>query len=226
MSREDARPFQRCPAPVTSDALGVGQSSGNTPRSIAFTITVSDVMVLRVDPIFVRFICMCASGVLPSSFATGVGHNPDPVPLVRGADGGSWNTVPLRVIPERGKVLKHVPESFRPESRHVLQQDISGSKVPNETGHMRPEPARVVLREALTGEGDGLTGESGSDEIDSRSSFSEKSHIPEVGHVGPVSGEHAAGEGVDLGEPGGLESSGAFESEVDSSDSCKEGADP
>lgn len=186
LSREDARPFHRWPAPVDADALGVGHSP----------------------------------------FPSGISDNPDAVAPVRGADGGSWNTVPLRVIPERGKVLKHVPESFRPESRHVLQQDIAGSKVPNEAGHRRPEPARVVLREPLAGEGDGLAGESGSDEIDSRSSLSEKSHIPEVGHVRPVSGEDAAGEGVDLGEPLGSEASGALEAEVDPSDACKEGADP
>jgi hypothetical protein len=53
------------------------------------------------------FIARCASGVLPSSFATGVGHNPDPVPVVRCANGRSGNAMPLRIIPERGQVSEN-----------------------------------------------------------------------------------------------------------------------
>jgi hypothetical protein len=150
--------------------------------------------------------------------AVGIRDDPDAVPAVEGTNEGSWNTFPLRVIPERGKVFKHVTESFRPESRHVLQQDIARSKIPNNAGDVRPEPARVFLREPFPREGDGLAGEASSDENDSRSSLSDVSHIPKVGHVGPVLSQDCVGEGVDLGEPDGLEASGSLKAEVDAAD--------
>jgi hypothetical protein len=60
------------------------------PFSSAFTTTVRLVGVLRGPPFIRCFIAMCASKVLPSSFATGVGHkgahvrearDPGPMPL-------------------------------------------------------------------------------------------------------------------------------------------------
>jgi hypothetical protein len=44
------------------------------------------------------------------SDAFGVGNNPDAIPLVRGAKGGSGYTVPLRIVPERSEP----PRALRP----------------------------------------------------------------------------------------------------------------
>ena len=41
-------------------------------------------------------------GRQPVVHAPGVGHDPDPVASVRRTNGGSRNTVPFRIIPERG----------------------------------------------------------------------------------------------------------------------------
>jgi hypothetical protein len=98
--------------PERQFAVGVGIM----PRSTALTITVSDVIVLRGPPFIRCFIAMCASGVFPSSRATGVGHNPDPVAPVRGANGRSRDAVPFRVIPARGQVAENTSESPRTES--------------------------------------------------------------------------------------------------------------
>jgi hypothetical protein len=46
----------------------------NFPASSALTTTVSEVGVFRSPPGILAFIAMCASKVLPSSCATGVGH--------------------------------------------------------------------------------------------------------------------------------------------------------
>lgn len=86
------------------------------PRSTALTITFSDVIVLRAPPGILAFIARCASGVFPSSCATGVGNKPDAIPPVRGANGASWNAVPLRVIPERGQVPENSSHSSSKES--------------------------------------------------------------------------------------------------------------
>ena len=63
-----------------------------------------------------------------------VGDNPGPVAAVRGANGASWNAVPLRVIPERGQVSENSSEPPSKESCDVLHEDVPGSKLANETG--------------------------------------------------------------------------------------------
>ncbi len=42
------------------------------------------------------------------SVAVGVGHNPDAVPLVRGANGGSWYAMPFSIKPDLGQVSKNL----------------------------------------------------------------------------------------------------------------------
>jgi hypothetical protein len=74
----------------------------------------------------------------------GVGSNgDDPVTAVRGAEGGSGNTVPRHVKPERGQV----PENGSPDGsvmesedvRHVLDDDVAGSKLANDSSELGPE---------------------------------------------------------------------------------------
>ena len=73
----------REPDPFASPAVGVG----HMPRSTAFTMTVKDVIALRGPPGIRCFIAKCASGVFPSSCATGVGHKDDSEAEVRGTKG-------------------------------------------------------------------------------------------------------------------------------------------
>jgi hypothetical protein len=91
------------------------------------TITVRDVIVLRGPPFILAFIAKCASGVLPSSWATGVGHKPDSLSDVRGANVRSSYNVPLRIEPDRGKVSEHDIESPNNESCDVFHQQVAGS---------------------------------------------------------------------------------------------------
>jgi hypothetical protein len=80
-----------------SFALGVGHMPLRA-------ITASDEHVLR--PILL-FIVMCASNDLPSSFATGVGNNPDALAAVRGAHVGCRYASPLSIIPCVGQVSEN-----------------------------------------------------------------------------------------------------------------------
>ena len=96
-------------------------------RSTALTITVNEVIVERGPPFIRRFIAMCASGVLPSSFATGVGHNEDSVAEVRGTNGGCRNALPFAVVPELGQVSENSSEAQGKVPWHVLQQRESWS---------------------------------------------------------------------------------------------------
>jgi hypothetical protein len=83
-SRDPLPPHLHSAAPpVDVTRVGVGHS----PRVVAFAITAKFVIVFRGPPFIRAFMAKCASGVLPSSCATGVGHNPDAISAVRGADG-------------------------------------------------------------------------------------------------------------------------------------------
>jgi hypothetical protein len=70
--------------------------------------------------------------------ASGVGNKPDPVSPVRGANGGSWNTVPPRIVPDRGQVSENLSKPSIKESCDVLHKDEAGSKLANEASVFTP----------------------------------------------------------------------------------------
>jgi hypothetical protein len=59
--------------------------------------------------------------------AVGVGNDPDAVPPVRRTNGRSWNNVPLRVIPERGKIPENCFHPSMKQRCDVLHDDVAGS---------------------------------------------------------------------------------------------------
>ena len=61
------------------------------------------------------------------SFIIGVGHNPDPVTVVRGTNRGRGYAIPFRIIPEGGQVAEYVSEAQGKQSWHVLQDRVSRS---------------------------------------------------------------------------------------------------
>jgi hypothetical protein len=58
------------------------------------------------DTFRAREVC-CGGSEVRIAVAVRVGHEPDPIPIVRGANGGSRNTMPLRIVPERGQVSEN-----------------------------------------------------------------------------------------------------------------------
>jgi hypothetical protein len=62
-----------------------------------------------------------------ASIACGVGNHEYPITSVRGADGGSGYAVPLRVIPDLGKVSEYVSHPPSKEAWHVLHDREPGS---------------------------------------------------------------------------------------------------
>jgi len=96
-----------------------------------------------------------------------VGQEPEPFPLVGGANGGCGQQTPFRIEPHRGKVGEDVGESVFDELGDVLQEDESGSHVTDDPGDPRPEPT-VIDNATLESRGrERLAGEAGSDEIHS-----------------------------------------------------------
>jgi hypothetical protein len=102
--------------------------------------------------------------------ALGVGHNPDAVASVRGAKGGSWYAMPFRIIPERGQVSENSVKPSTKQSCDVLHDDISGLKLANKTGKLRPETAPLAFNASTSsGERNVLAGESSDNAINGKS---------------------------------------------------------
>lgn len=74
-------------------------------------------------------------------------------------------TAPFSRVPEAGKITDDVGKPKPNEPWHILKEDKPGSKMANGGCDVRPEPPLIVLSEASAGNGDGLTGEAGTDEI-------------------------------------------------------------
>ena len=69
-----------------------------------------------------------------------MGKNPDSLSPVRGANIGRSEHAPLRIVPERGQVTEHGPESPSNESWRVFHEAESWSYLANDAGHFSPEP--------------------------------------------------------------------------------------
>jgi hypothetical protein len=70
-----------------------------------------------------------------SSFALGVGHNPDPFSPLRGTDGSSRNKERPPAVACRLQVSKHVVECQPDEPSNVLSNDPSGSLSSDDVKH-------------------------------------------------------------------------------------------
>ena len=99
------------------------------------------------------------------SWAVLVGQNEDALAEVRCPAVLSAETIPLRIVPERGQVSDHRSESSRKEAWDVFQEDEARSNVANDARDFRPEPSLVGLAKAAAGETDRLAREPRRDEI-------------------------------------------------------------
>lgn len=154
----------------------------------------------------------------------------DPITSVRGADGRSGKTVPDDIEPERGQV----PENLSPDGsvmegekvRHVLDEDVSGSKLANGAPHLAPQNGLGVSEPlALAGGRGALAGEAAGDDIGSRSaSCSDCPDVVEDGDAGEAEFEDRSPPGVDLTEPR-VSETGEVEAVGEQTDSVELAAD-
>lgn len=81
------------------------------------------------------------------------------------SDLGRAEQIPLRIEPEVGQVSEDVSKSPSNETWNVLQEDEARSRIANDPGDGRPEPAFVVGPPTRAGVGPGLAWEARTDEI-------------------------------------------------------------
>ena len=73
-----------------------------------------------------------------ATIASGVGHNPDSVPTVRGTNGGSRYAMPFRIKPERGQVSENSAKAPSKQRCDVFHDDVSRAKLANNSGVLAP----------------------------------------------------------------------------------------
>jgi hypothetical protein len=163
---------------------------------------------------------------LDPSVAAGVAHNPYPVPLVGSSKGGSRYTMPLRIVPERGKVGEDNVKPSSNKGRAVFNECVSGSYFSNGSSKFTPKSTPSSFNSATpAGDRYVLAGESSGQQVHGLDLG--KIHLADVfvdGLVGPAQREYPTCVGVHLAEPCVIEP-GPFQAQVATSGTGEEGAD-
>ena len=134
-----------------------------------------------------------------------VGDDPDAVSTVRGADSRSRNNSRLNVVPFRFQVSVYPLKAARQidDANNVFQTEPTGPEGGNNPSKFRPEIAVVVSSALTTRNGEGLAGESTGEQVNGSGIVALQRVGRDVivdGNVGPVLGEHAPAEVVNLNE--------------------------
>lgn len=151
------------------------------------TLTCKLVMVLRGPPFMRDFIAMCASGVLLSSFATGVGQFSSPSeaepsrPPVAGTHVGRGKSDPFRVPPAVGQfshdsggcsfvklafLFVHNGGGCSSDGADVLQSEAPRTAIVGNVEDVEKEAGALAVKpSAAAGDADVLARESGNDAI-------------------------------------------------------------
>jgi hypothetical protein len=97
----------------------------------------------------------------------GVGQNPDSLSLVWRTNVARAQHTPFRIIPQRGQVSENSSKPARSEHWGVFHEDVAGSYLANDSGHVVPHSAaRSVDSCASSGCADVLAWEAPADDID------------------------------------------------------------
>ena len=143
---------------------------------------------------------------------------------MRGANVGSGNTVPLRVIPERRDFPEHRIQSARAKGADVLDDDPRRPAFLDEPAVLAPEAGSLSGEPCpLAGGADILAGEASANNVNwPNVEGVEFAHVLEAGDGRPVLSQDGLAVGVDLAEGDGAESPGAFEPEAESADAAEQ----
>src|SRR6185437_16197534 len=159
--------------------------------------------------------------VLPfQSLAVGVGHQPKPVAQMGSVNGGSGNTVPLRIVPERGQVPENSLKSPSKQICCVFHDRVEGSKFANEARVLRPQATLLSVDPgpsmhfcpADVGTWKPPAHDIDPDSICGNPLGAKCSHVIVDRHLRPMLRQHAPAEPIDFAKRDGLES-GALQAE-------------
>jgi len=146
---------------------------------------------------------------------------------VRCAHVGCAETVPRRIIPERGQVTEHlgeVPPAARgSESRDVLHEHEPRSNESNDPSILAPErrtgPAEP---RSLSGEAEILAGEPAADDVDAGEVLTNGAYVVISNSVWVVSCENASTEFVFLDLPDNVTSGGVLDAKLQAANATEQ----
>ncbi len=173
----------------------------------------------------------CAVDRLKSfpSLAAGVGHNPDPIPAMSGANVGSGYAMPFRVIPERGQGPENVSKSAIKERCHVFQDNEARSQLANDADHLEEQPGTLACQTLPhdVRDADVLAGEASADGVNGNSVCcqalgGEGSDVIVARHLGPVFRQHAAAVRFDFAEGDRAEAARSLQAKAEAANTGKQ----
>ena len=158
--------------------------------------------------------------------ALGVGHDPDPVPDMRGANVGSSQQMPPAHIPDRVQVTEdsseEVPAICGKQPWDIFDEAPRRSQSRDNAIHFGPEPSGIGSAFASAGKRYGLTGEAPANEIDIPllAIPPKGSHVTPTSNSRPVLGKDSDAVGVIFNLPLASHSR-SFESKIDAPDTSE-----
>ena len=158
--------------------------------------------------------------------AVGVGNDPDSIPSVRSANGGSGYTMPFSIIPERSDFPEDGIQSARAKGRNIFDDDPARPDFRDDTAVFLPETGTGAAKPgAFAGEADVLAGEAASNDIDDESVQTQtltgkRADIFVDRNTRPLLFEHGATIGLNLAHGSDTETS-ALKSKFKPSDAAK-----
>lgn len=153
--------------------------------------------------------------------AVRVGHNPDAVPPVGSANGGSGNTVPFCVKPDRSEAPEHLVQSARSKGRNVFNDREFRAGFGDDPEHFEPEAGAISAESgAATSNADVLARKAAAHNINGNSICRESvgcdfADIIVTGDSGPMLCQYLAGIRLDLAERDRPKSPSRFESKAE-----------
>jgi hypothetical protein len=155
-----------------------------------------------------------------------VGHDPDPLPSVRGANVVSTHHERPSGVACFFQVLQDEVTASSSESTDVFNKNPTGSELSDESCVLEPESAAGAFLYTRTFASDGhvLAGEAAADEVDSSGNRSgcELSYVIVDRHSGPASREDRLAVRFDFAKGHGLESARSVEAKADTADTAEE----
>jgi hypothetical protein len=123
--------------------------------------------------------------------------------------------MPLRIVPERGQHSENVAKSPLKQSCDVFQDDVVWSQFANQAEEILDKTRTATFKSgAFSREANILAGKSSADNINWSDIFAlQFCNVWKTGNFGPVLGQHAPAERVDLAERHSGEAARAFQAE-------------
>ncbi len=167
--------------------------------------------------------CIGIPNPRPSIEAVGVGHNEHASSHVWRPHGARGYNRPLSVIPDSGQISANGRHASPEKRGDIFHEDVGGSKLANKTGVLAPKSRPSTFNAgAFACVRDVLAREPAANNVDCSDMLGlQLSNVAVDGNAGPMLGEHAARELLDLAEGHRLETARPLKPQAEAADAAE-----